>query len=123
MRIHILGVPHTQTSEQFSTCAFTMKVLTLCKMMTRRGHHVIHYGVEGSDVECTEDVPIMAAAEWRKLYGHPGKNFYNLSTDGIYAPYHAKWAAECGKALRARVGSPMTEIVCLPWGGTQREAR
>lgn len=122
MKIHVLGVPHTQSSERFTSCAFTQKVVNLCKMMHRRGHEVLHYGVEGSEVECSEDVAVVSKAEWEALYPHPGKGFYNLNCDGIYAPYHAKWAAECKKAITARSGAPHTEIACLTWGGTQRTA-
>lgn len=32
-RFHALGVPHTVTSENFSACAYTQKVLKFCKMM------------------------------------------------------------------------------------------
>jgi glycosyltransferase involved in cell wall biosynthesis len=122
VKIHVLGVPHTQTREEFTTCAFTMKVFNLCKMMHRRGHEVIHYGVAGSTPECSENVAVISEEKWRDLYGHPGKGFYNLDTTGKFAPYHAEWAANCKAALLERSGKPKTEIVALPWGGTQREA-
>lgn len=54
MRFHVLGIPHTATSKDYSSCAFTQKVLNFCKMMTGRGHVVYHYGNELSRVECTK---------------------------------------------------------------------
>jgi glycosyltransferase involved in cell wall biosynthesis/SAM-dependent methyltransferase len=122
MKIHVLGIPHTQTNELFTTCAFTQKALNLCKMMHRRGHEVYHYGVEGSVVECTEHISVVNKEEWEALYPHPGTGYYNLETGGIYAAYHAKWAQNCHLELAQRVGKPMTEIIALTWGGTQRTA-
>lgn len=69
MRFHVLAVPHTVTSKEFVACAFTQKVLKFASMMHRRGHEVIHYGHEESQVECTEHVTVLSSAAWRKCYG------------------------------------------------------
>jgi len=122
MRIHVLGLPHTQTTEEFTTCAFTQKALNLCKMMHRRGHEVFHYGVEGSNPECTEHVDVMSEKEWEKRIGRPGTNYYNIETGGELASYHAKFAANMHAALAKRTGAPGTEIICQTWGGAQRTA-
>jgi len=122
MKIHVLGVPHTKTTPEFSTCAFTQKTLTLCKMLTRRGHHVIHYGVEGSNPECTENVSVMRHEVWAKQFGHPGKEFYKTDVSGEFAPYHARYAANLRAAILERTGEPFTEIICHPWNGTQPQA-
>lgn len=68
-RFHVLGVPHTVTNKEFSACAYTQKALKFCKMMTERGHHVIHYGHEDSDVICTEHVTVLSRDTWNKVYG------------------------------------------------------
>jgi len=119
MKIHILGLPHTQTTEEFCTCAFTQKTLNLCKMLHRRGHEVIHYGVEGSNPECTEHVDVMSESQWLKEIGRPGTNYYNTKRDGELAAYHALFAKNMHEALASRVGDPYTEIVCQTWGGAQ----
>lgn len=49
MRFHILSIPHTQTTREFNGCAFTMKVHKFLKMMSGRGHEIIHYGHTTTD--------------------------------------------------------------------------
>ena len=65
MRFHVVALPHTQTAMSHSACAFTMKILHFCQMMSSLGHEVYHYGVEGSEVQdcCIEDVTILSKAE------------------------------------------------------------
>lgn len=53
MRFHVVGLPHTQTHQRHSACAFTMKIWHFIQMMSSLGHEVIHYGAEGSSVEGT----------------------------------------------------------------------
>ena len=69
MRFHALGVQHTVTSKDYVACAFTQKVLKFCSMMTLRGHTVIHYGHEDSDVECTEHVNVLSRGDYNDTYG------------------------------------------------------
>jgi glycosyltransferase involved in cell wall biosynthesis len=38
-------------------------------MMTLRGHTVIHYGHEDSDVECTEHVTVLSRKDYNRTYG------------------------------------------------------
>ena len=69
MRFHILGIPHTITSKEYNSCAFTSKVFKFGKMMTERGHEVIHYGHEDSNLQCTEHVPVITNKDFKKCYG------------------------------------------------------
>jgi hypothetical protein len=45
-RLHVVGLPHTQTTSAFSSCAYTEKVRKFCKMMMDQGNED-----EGADAE------------------------------------------------------------------------
>lgn len=83
MRFHILGLPHTVSSKEYVACAYTQKVVKFAKMMTARGHEVIHYGHEESDLQCTEHVTVLSTEDWKKSYGDHDwrKHFFKFSTD------------------------------------------
>ena len=56
MRLHLVGLPHTQMADRWSWCAFSSLALTFSTMMTRRGHHVIVYAGSETEAECCENV-------------------------------------------------------------------
>lgn len=71
MRFHVLAVPHTISLPEYSCCAFTTKVVKLCKMLHGLGHEVIHYGHTSSNVQCAESVSVTDDDVLEKAYpGH-----------------------------------------------------
>ena len=100
MRFHILGLPHTQTTREYSACAFTQKVRLLCKMLHDRGHEVIHYGVEGSNPECSENVVVVHYDKWAKLhkaYDWKTAGFVMGRDNPVYWKFVENAVAEIGK--------------------------
>jgi len=69
-RFHCLGVPHTITHKDYVACAFTQKVLKFCKMMKARGHTILHYGHDKSEVECDENIAVTNDAVLEEAYGN-----------------------------------------------------
>jgi hypothetical protein len=67
IRLHMLGLPHTITSNSYSHCAFTGKVLRFCEMMTKIGFEVYHYGIETSETKATKNINVLELDEWEKL--------------------------------------------------------
>lgn len=68
MRFHVLGLPHTISTPEYSSCAFTQKVVKLCAMLTMEGHKVFHYGHSQSKVACDENIAITNDIDLRKSY-------------------------------------------------------
>ena len=100
MKFHCIGIPHTITRKDYLTCAFTQKIWKFCKMMTERGHHVIHYGHEFSDVPCTEHVTVLPDKYFDISYGkrNKEKEFYSWKEDDLaYLIFKETAAAEVRK--------------------------
>lgn len=100
MRFHVLGLPHTQTTKDFTACAYTQKVWKFCKMMQNRGHHIIHYGHEYSDPPADELVTVITHEKWKETYGdHDYKSkFFKFNTgDAAYKEFYRNAISEIGK--------------------------
>jgi len=104
-RIHVLGLPHTITSDRFSTCAFTSKVRMLPPMLRPLGYEVTHYGNGGSQSGADEEVVIIPEDEfWAVLgttYDDPTKTIGEYAIIG--SPIYRLFTHRLAKALHARV--------------------
>ena len=67
-RFHVLGLSHSKTLKEYSCDAFSQKVRLICKMLTELGHTVIHYGTEGSEPICTENVNVLSKETFEKVH-------------------------------------------------------
>lgn len=56
MRLHVLSLPHTQTTPDYLTCAYTQKVVKFSKMMVSQGHEVFLYSGNKNSAPCTEHI-------------------------------------------------------------------
>src|SRR5674476_1658002 len=101
MRFHILGIPHTISTPEYSSCAFTQKVVKMCKMLKAEGHEVFHYGNFHSKVECDENISVTSPRDLIKSYpGHNWKKngFPNFAkTDWCYQTFYKNAIVEIGK--------------------------
>lgn len=123
MRIFALGLPHTVTSPRFSSCAYTMKVWNLCRMMKDRGHEVIHLGNETSHPICDENVSVASYEEWSRVYEHPGTDFFDISVETPERQhFHRLFGDNMRRALEERIGDGHDAIICISWGGPQHDA-
>ena len=116
-RIHLLGLPHTKTTLDFTACAYTMKVWKFCKMMEGRGHHLMHYGHEESNPAADELISVISKQEWDAIYGeHDFKSslFTYDTSDNAYQTFYRNAISEIRK--RKQPG----DIILPFWGAGVR---
>lgn len=70
MRFHIVSLPHTQTTKDYTWCAYTEKVRKFCNMMTSVGHEVYLYAGEENEANVTEHIPVVTLDEVDEWFGH-----------------------------------------------------
>lgn len=96
--LHVLSLPHTQTTPEYSTCAYTQKAVKFCKMMKRQGHKVILYSGEQNTAECDEHVVCVTEAEREGWFGKHDLN--DLDRGGFdWEPTSPWWRTFAGRAI------------------------
>ncbi len=68
-RFHVVSLPHSQTTSEFSACAYTMKVVKFCNMMKDLGHEVFLYASEDNEARCTELITVVSKKDQLKWFG------------------------------------------------------
>ncbi len=116
-RLHVLGVPHTRTSVEFSHCAFSQKVVRLIPMMQRQGYEVWHYGVGKDCAGANSHVEIMDVGTQVDLLGYvPGADPAKFVGDdaNVGHPVYRLFNERLKRALAETVVPG--DLVCLPLG-------
>ena len=86
MRFHLVGLPHTQVTLEYSACAFTEKVRKFAVMMMSLGHEVFLYAGDQCDAPCTEHIPVFN--ERQRLDHCAGKHFIEATWDASTYGWH-----------------------------------
>jgi glycosyltransferase involved in cell wall biosynthesis len=98
VRFHIVSLPHTQTTKEWSWCAYTEKVRKFANMMTDIGHDVFLYSGEENEARCAEHITVITKAEQEEWFGH-----LNWETDlfpsGGWEPTKTWWTVMNARAV------------------------
>ena len=134
LRLHLPAIPHTITTNEYSHCAFTGKVLRFSPMMRSRGFEVYHYGVETSEPNATKHIDLFTITEWEELrivsYKalHPHLSFDEVKNKlndkrnfvgdlaNMGTLLYQEFNVRLRKSLLENYRGPTTDIVCLPFG-------
>lgn len=115
MRFHVVSLPHTQTTDAFSACAYTAKVRNFCRMMKDRGHEVFLYAGEQNDAPCDELITCISEKARRAAVGE--KPYVEASFDWNL-PHWRRFNHRATVAIRKH--ATKTDFLCLIAGLAQK---
>jgi glycosyltransferase involved in cell wall biosynthesis len=97
-KLHVLGLPWTSTTEEFVTCAYSMKLLKFGRMMTDAGYDVILYTGEDNEAVCAEHVSLISNKERVGWFGEHDQN--SVWGHISWEPTHPAWLAMNQRAIK-----------------------
>ena len=118
--LHVVSLPHTQTTSEYVACAYTQKVVKFCTMMKSLGYRVILYAGTENEADCDEFVTIVSDDQKRLWFGDYDfhRFFFNITwdrNDDHWRQSNAKAAYEIRKRSSRR------DIICLIGGVCQQD--
>lgn len=116
MRFHVVSLPHTQTTDEYSACAFTEKVRKFCIMMKDRGHTVFLYAGEFNEAPCDEHIMCITEAERSAITA--GRHFVHAPFDPDL-PHWQKFNAAAVEGIRAR--AQKEDFICVIGGRCNKQ--
>jgi len=116
MRFHLVSLPHTHTTDEFSACAFTEKVRKFAIMMMDLGHEVFLYAGEKNEAPCTEHVVCLSEEDRKKAVG---SSHYCMASFNASLPH---WRTFNGSVIR-EIGKRIQQqdFICLIGGYSHKE--
>jgi glycosyltransferase involved in cell wall biosynthesis len=99
LRLHIVSLPHTRTTSDYATCAYTSKVVKAGKMFLAEGHEVILYSSDENEAHCTEHVPVVTQAD-REQWGF-GEVFDTAVTPFLWDANQPYWRTMNDRTISA----------------------
>jgi glycosyltransferase involved in cell wall biosynthesis len=124
VRLHVIGLPHTETTSDYNQCAYTAKVRKFATMMTRRGYEVFLYSSGRNEAECTEHIPVLSLdAQQRQFRKYPwwvNKEWFGLDWNSelpYWRSFNHRVIAEISERIEPQdficfiTGSPQASII------------
>ena len=115
MRFHVLSLPHTQVTKEFSSCAYTEKTLEFCNMMTSLGHEVFLYAGIKTDAKVTELITCISEEQRAEAVGN--NHYTSASFDNTlphWQTFNNTAIKELGKRLQQK------DFICIIGGTAQK---
>lgn len=118
--LHIVNLPHTQTTSKYSLCAYTAKAIKFSNMMKSIGYGTYLYASEENEADVNELITIYSKEDQYKWFGdHDYKTkFFNIT----WNPGDEHWVSGNTKAIE-EIGKryQKNDIICLIAGHCQKQ--
>lgn len=119
MRFHIVSLPHTQSTKEYLSCAYTQKVLNFCRMMKSLDHEVFLYASEDNDAPCDELIPCITKEEQKLNIKQADwkKDFFSIEWDeniSYWRIMNGRAITEIGKRIQKK------DFICVIAGTCQK---
>ena len=111
MRFHVVSLPHTQTTLDFTACAFTEKVRKFCIMMKNMGHHVTLYSGNLNEAPCDEHVQCFTEKDRLEAVGG---GHYTMASFDYTLPHWVRFNNSVIKNLSTRLEKQ--DFICVIGG-------
>ena len=126
MKLHLLGIPHTCTTIEYSHCAFTGKVFRFSPMMRSVGYEVIHYGNGDHNPGANKHIQILSEVELENFKKELLNEKYDNKNEfiGDIGDVGNIIYKEFNKRLKEKLSNNLEEddIICCPFGFGHEEA-
>ncbi len=119
MRLHVIGLPHTEPTSDWSFCAYTQKIVRFAPMMARLGWDVSVYSGPRTDIDPAhaEHVEVVSDQDWERWFAH-----YDWDREVFSDWEPAEWWDVMNSraiwAIRERIQPG--DLICLIAGERQR---
>jgi glycosyltransferase involved in cell wall biosynthesis len=114
-RLHVLSLPHTQTTRAYSSCAYTEKVRKFCIMMREQGNEVFLYSGDQNEAACSEHIECYNEGD--RALACAGGHY----TQASYDPRSVHWTRFNNRAAAAiRERSTPWDIICATSGTSHK---
>lgn len=111
MRFHVVGLPHTSITKDFSACAFTEKVRKFVIMMKSLGHTVYTYGGPESESPADEHIPCISEIQRLEAVGN---NHYTMASFDHALPHWKNFNNEVILQIKQRLQHK--DFICVIGG-------
>lgn len=118
--LHVLSLPHTQTTSEYATCAYTQRAIKFCRMMTGGERKVILYSGEHNEAPCDEHVVVVTDEQQERWFGK--HDLDSLDRGGMdWNPYSPWWSETNARTIgEIQKRSANEDILCLLMGQSQQ---
>lgn len=115
LRLHLIGLPHTQVTEEYFSCAYTAKVHGFVRMMTSIGHEVYLYAGTETTSNPTQLITCLSEEDRAKAVGN---NHYTSTSFDNTLPHWQTFNTNVIDVMSRHIQEK--DIICLIGGLAQK---